>query len=127
MENPPIEKLIAKLESIDVREWERKFQAPLVVEERFEEFVANINCLTFSIYLSRKPKPFTKSLLYACLSITNKERTIGIQYTDHKIDSVEAKEIGRLHKKIRDYYFSDECKEKQKQEFKEKLGALLSD
>lgn len=127
MEKPSIEKLIAKLESVDVREWERKFQAPLVIEERYEEFVANINGLTFSVYLARKPKSFKKDVFYACLLVVNKEKTVGIQYNDHKTDSVEAKEICRLHKKIRDYYLSDECKEKQKQDFKEKLDAFLSD
>lgn len=125
MEKPSIERVIARLEELDVREWERKFQAPLVVEERYEEFVANIKDLVFSIYLSRKNREFRKDLLYPCLLVTNKEKTIGIQYTDHKPDSVEAKEIGRLHKKIRDYYFSDECKEKQKEEFEEKLNAFL--
>ena len=123
MEKPSIEKIVAKLEERDAREWTREIREPLTIEERYEEFVAEINGLTFSLYLSRKHREFRKDLFYPCLSITNKERAVGIEYNEPKTDSVEAKEIGRLHKKIKEYF----TKEKQIGEFEEKLNAFLSD
>lgn len=123
MEKPELEKVIEKLEKLDLREWKEKKQEPIVYEERHYEFIANINGLVFSIYVSRKSREFRKDLYYPCLSITNNEGTMRIDYNSEK--DIPSVPMLRFHKKIKDY-LSDDFKEKQRKEFEERLNDFLS-
>lgn len=92
MKEPELEKVIKKLESLDIRQW--------TGHETGGYFTTEVNGLTFSLSKKEDYRTFG-SVVYHKLVIKNREGNIQIEYANSKKDSPEEIGITTLYESLR--------------------------
>lgn len=115
MEKPPLEKIVEKLEKLDLERWEWKYG---YTGPTFCTKIGNLK-----VYV-REEKNFGTFVnkYYHSLVIENRDESVSISYYNKNNQSVEEKEIGQLYKKL--YSNLKEIREKR---FEEAINEFLSE
>lgn len=115
MEKPPLEKVLEKLEKLDTQRWEWKhgYLGPA--------FTTRIGDLKFYLEKRKKYGAFADKFYYA-LTIQNIDGSVEIEYFNIEKQSVEEKELSRLHTKL--YSTLKGIREKR---FEESIDEFLSE
>ena len=116
---PSLDKVIKKLEGLDIREWKREKRGYVY------KFIARLGGLT--IYISTYNNNGTWIRTYHIVQIINQNGDMDVSYLYPKKNSVEEKCISKLYDKLNEKYEKYFKKEYFKKEFEENLEQVFSD
>jgi len=130
MEKPELDKIIKKMENIDLELWGVSKPYNFDEKEPYKKpaFRAKTHGLEFYLRIESVPALREKHRWRYFLTITNQEKDINIEYENYK-DKVEQKVLSNfyedLHKKLKD--FVKKNLEEHRKQFKERLEHFLLD
>lgn len=122
---PELEKVIKKLEQLDIRQWNWN--------RKYSEFTTETNGLTFRLSINKEfqilsyfsKRIFKQTFSYHELIIKNKEESKRVEYSNKDENSFEEKELTRLYDQL--YQSYQPLITNKKTEFENMLNSFLQD